>query len=106
MSVTRRRHYQCRISDLERRSCSSLFTSAMPKKLAVNPSCIRRSGNTIPGLKPLNSLQENRLRICQSSATTLLPGQDNSSPSALFREDPEVVVSCGLRLSEVGLLEI
>jgi len=40
------------------------------------------------------------------SATTLLPGQDNLAPSAPTSTAASVVVSCGLRLSEVGLSEI
>src|SRR5437763_15807818 len=104
MSVTRRRHCQCRISDLERRSCSSLFTSAMPKKLAVSPSCIRRSGNTIPDLKPLNSLQENRLRIllvlCYHVATR--PGQ--LVPICTLSRRSELWVLVGLGCLRLGFM--
>jgi hypothetical protein len=38
-------------------------------------------------------------------ATTLLPGQDNSAPSAPMSEAVSFVVFCGVRLSEVGLSE-
>jgi hypothetical protein len=37
------------------------------------------------------------------SATTLLPGQDNSVPSAPTSRSAWFVVSCGVRLSEIGL---
>jgi len=40
-----------------------------------------------------------------SSATTLLPGQDNSAPSGPMSDASSVVVSCWFRLSEVGLWE-
>jgi len=39
-------------------------------------------------------------------ATTPLPGQINSGPSRPMSSEPFFVVSCGLRLSEVGLSEI
>ena len=42
----------------------------------------------------------------QSSATTLLPGQDNSAPSSPMSGAPWFVVSGGVRLSEVGFAEI
>ena len=38
-----------------------------------------------------------------SSATTLLPGQDKLAPSSPLSEGSSFVVSCGVRLSEVGL---
>jgi hypothetical protein len=38
-----------------------------------------------------------------SSATTLLPGQDKLAPSCPLSEESSFVVSCGVRLSEVGL---
>jgi hypothetical protein len=41
-----------------------------------------------------------------SSATTLLPGQDKPAPSAPMSGASWFVVSCGVRLSEVGLSEI
>ena len=41
-----------------------------------------------------------------SPATTLLPGQDKPSPSAPMSGASWFVVSCGFRLSEVGLSEI
>ena len=40
------------------------------------------------------------------SATTLLPGQDNSGPSAAISGAASFVVSCGFRVSEVGFSEI
>jgi hypothetical protein len=40
-----------------------------------------------------------------TSATTLLPGQDKPAPSVPTSEASSFVVSCGLRLSEVGLAE-
>ena len=40
------------------------------------------------------------------SATTLLPGQDKLAPSGSMSGEPCVVVSCGVRVSEVGLSEI
>jgi hypothetical protein len=40
------------------------------------------------------------------SATTLLPGQDNSAPSSPMLGAHCFVVSCGVRLSEVGVAEI
>jgi hypothetical protein len=41
-----------------------------------------------------------------ASATTLLPGQDKPAPSAPMSGASWFVVSCGVRLSEVGLSEI
>ena len=41
-----------------------------------------------------------------ASATTLLPGQDKSALSAPMSGASWFVVSCGVRLSEVGLYEI
>jgi hypothetical protein len=41
-----------------------------------------------------------------SSATTLLPGQDNSAPSGPVSGASDFVVSCGVRLSEFGVAEI
>ena len=41
-----------------------------------------------------------------SSATTLLPGQDKLAPSCPISEESSFVVSCGFRLSEVGLERI
>jgi hypothetical protein len=38
-------------------------------------------------------------------ATTLLPGQDNPAPSSPMSGASCFVVSCGVRLSEVGLSE-
>jgi hypothetical protein len=40
-----------------------------------------------------------------SSATALLPGQDKASPSRPLSGASCIVVSCGFRLSEVGLSE-
>ena len=40
-----------------------------------------------------------------SSAITLLPGQDKPAPSAPISEAVSFVISCGVRLCEVGLLE-
>ncbi len=39
-------------------------------------------------------------------ATTLLPGQDNKAPSGPMSRPSCFLISCGVRLSEVGLLEI
>src|SRR6267378_4561396 len=44
--------------------------------------------------------------IPQESATSVLPGQDKPTPSGPTSEAAWFVVSCGLRLSEVGLSEI
>jgi hypothetical protein len=41
-----------------------------------------------------------------ASATTLLPGQDKPGPSAPMSGASWFVVSCGVRLSEIGLSEI
>jgi|SRR5215469_8137206 len=41
-----------------------------------------------------------------TSATTLLPRQDNPAPSDPVSGASSFVVSCGVRLSEVGLAEI
>jgi hypothetical protein len=41
-----------------------------------------------------------------ASATTLLPGQDKPGPSGPMSRGSCVVVSCGVRWSEVGLSEI
>jgi hypothetical protein len=40
------------------------------------------------------------------SATTLLPGEENSAPSGPMAGTSGFVVSCGVRLCEVGVLEI
>ena len=60
---------------------------------------------------PFNSLRVGVGRKIPSaynnqSATTLLPGQDNPAPSSPMSGASWFVVSCGVRLSEVGLWEI
>jgi hypothetical protein len=57
-------------------------------------------------LKTLSSLQSNRLRICQPSATTLLPGQDRSPPSDPISGTSWFVASCWVRLSVRGFTEL
>ena len=47
--------------------------------------------------------QEDVVLYSGSSATTLLPGQDKLAPSSPLSEESSFVVSCGVRLSEVGL---
>ena len=52
------------------------------------------------------SLNQRDVDSASSSATTLLPGQDKSAPSAPTVSDSRSEVSCRVRLSEVGLSQI
>jgi hypothetical protein len=60
--------------------------------------------------QPILSVEEETINYfllsSSSSATTLLPGQDKPAPSAPMSGASWFVVSCGVRLSEVGLSEI
>jgi hypothetical protein len=60
--------------------------------------------------QPILSVEEETfnyfLLSSSSSATTLLPGQDKPTPSGPMSGAFWFVVSCGARLSEVGLSEI
>jgi hypothetical protein len=60
--------------------------------------------------QPIMSVEEatihHFLLSSSASATTLLPGQDKPGPSGPMSRGSCVVVSCGVRWSEVGLSEI
>jgi hypothetical protein len=60
--------------------------------------------------QPILSVEEETINYfllsSSLSATTLLPGQDKPAPSAPMSGASWFVVSCGVRLSEVGLSEI
>ena len=54
------------------------------------------------GINPTTRTQR-AVSPSSSSATTLLPGQDNPAPSVSMSGVSWFVVSCGVRLSEVGV---
>ena len=56
--------------------------------------------------QPILSVEEATIHHFLLFATTLLPGQDKPAPPAPMSGASWFVVSCGVRLSEVGLSEI
>src|ERR1041385_22313 len=77
---------------------------------AYNLDQLISEDDTVMIEQPILSVEEETINYfllsSSSSATTLLPGQGKSSPSAPMSRASWLVVSCGDRLSDIGLSEI